>query len=115
VAEVKSNPLRSPGGDPTNPYVTNPTLDAWLSERAVEALYPDGQPVRVGDFVDFSLDPRSLGIDPVEGPWPGRVVAIRPLGVVVDTYCNSVSPFDPSALKLLLRQAERESPEATEA
>jgi hypothetical protein len=43
------------------------------------------------------------------------VVAIRPLGAVVDTYCNSVEPYDPSALKLLSRQAERESPEATEA
>lgn len=86
-------------------YAPNETLDGWLAERRPSLLYPDGQEIRVGDQVDFGLDPRSIGIDPVEGPWQGTVLRVNVAAgrVLVDTFCNSDETYSAGDLKLLSR------------
>jgi hypothetical protein len=88
-----------------SPYIPHPTLDAWVAEKAPALTYPTGEPIRIGDHVDFGVDPSEIGIDSVEGPWPGTVVGVRVAssGVLVDTFCNSIETYHPDELRLLGR------------
>lgn len=85
-------------------YVPEPTVDAWRARHQVAMFYPDGQEIKVGDWVDFGMKSEEIGIDPAE-PWAGRVLAMDPTmtGVVVDTYCNAHMAFPPSKLNLIER------------
>jgi len=91
-------------------YVPNETIDTWSAAKQPSLTYPGGEPIVVGDQVDFGLDPRQIGIDPVEGPWVGTVVGIVLASgqVLIDTFCNSIDSYPPSDLKLLHRPTEAE-------
>jgi len=94
-------------GDSTKPtitfpryYAVDPVLASWLVEHPVSTRYLDGEPIRIGDWVDFGLD---TGAD--NGVWAGLVVEVGPTGVWVDTHLNRVEAFRPDQLGLLERSA----------
>ncbi len=92
----------------SSPYVPEGRLDAGVAVKRPSLCYETGEPIKVGDQVDFGLDPRQIGIDPVEGPWVGTVASVNIAAgtVLVDTFCNSREPYPPAELTLLGRWPE---------
>lgn len=79
------------------------SYEQWLAEHPLR--YEDGEEIKVGDWVDFGFDPRTIGADPIERDWDGQVVRFVGTDVVVDTFLNSHQRFAPADLTFKARGA----------